>query len=60
MRLISELLKGISRVDQRFLKYFNGTSILTSFVLPAAVFPLIFTLDLNDSEFTIAAAGSSL
>ena len=32
-------------------KYFNGTIIPTSFVLPlSAVFAVIFSLDLNDSE----------
>ena len=54
MRLISQLIRGISRVLQNLLKYFNGTTILTSFVsfyhLPAAlVFPVVFTLYLNDA-----------
>ena len=41
MRLISQLINGISRVSQKLLKYFNGTAISTSFVLPAAgVFPV--------------------
>ena len=31
MRLISQLIKDISRVLQRLLKYFNGTIISTSF-----------------------------
>ena len=45
----SELIKGISRVLQKLLKYFNGTMISTSFVLPTAgVFPVISILDLND------------
>ena len=43
---------SISRVFQKLLEYFNGTIILTSFLLPlAGVLPVIFTLDLNDSEF---------
>ena len=43
------------------LKYFNGTIISTSFVLPAAgVFPVIFILNLNDSDYTILSFGSSL
>ena len=51
MRLISQLINGISRVLQKLLKYFNGTIISTSFVLPSGgVFPVIFILDLNDSE----------
>ena len=59
-RLTSQLINGISRVLQKLFKYFNGTIILTSFVLPpAGVFPVIFTLDLNDSEFTKLSIGSS-
>ena len=51
MRLISQLIKGISRVLQRLLKYFNDTVISTFFVLLAAGgFSVIFTLELNDSE----------
>ena len=69
IRLISQLIKIISRVLQKLLQYFNGTTILTSFVLPAAgVFPEIFTLDLNEAllpgRFSIAPAsvkaGSSI
>ena len=51
IRLTSQLISGISRVLQKLLKYFNGTIISTSFVLPAArVFPVVFILDLNDSD----------
>ena len=51
-RLTSQLINGISRVLKKLLEYFNDTIILTFFVLPSAgVFPVIFTLDLNDSEF---------
>ena len=47
-RLTSQLINGISRFLQKLLKYFNGTIILTSFVLPpAGVLPVIFTLVLN-------------
>ena len=54
MRLISQLIKGISRVLKKLLKSFSGTAILTSFVLPAAgIFPVILILNLNDSECTI-------
>ena len=61
MRLISQLINGISRVLQKLLKYFNGTIISTSFVLPAAgVFPVIFILDLNDSDCVMLSLGSSL
>ena len=61
MRLTSQLINGISRVLQKLLKYFNGTIISTSFVLPiAGVFPVIFTLDLNDSESAKLSFDSSL
>ena len=61
MRLTSQLINGISRVLQKLLKYFNGTIISTSFVLPAAgVFPVIFILDLNDSDCVMLSLGSSL
>ena len=38
IRLISKVVKGSSKVFQKLLKYFNGTAILASFVLPAAGF----------------------
>ena len=61
MRLISQLINDISRVLQKLLKYFNGTAISTSFVLPAAgVFPVILILNLNDSDCVILSFGSSL
>ena len=45
IRLISQLIKGISRMLQNLLKYFNGATILTSFVLSAAgFFSVIFNL----------------
>ena len=36
MRLFTQLIKGISRVFRKSLKYFNTTAISASFVLPAA------------------------
>ena len=61
MRLTSQLINVISRIFQKLLKYFNGTMISTSFVLPSAgVFPGIFILDLNYSEFAKSSFGSSL
>ena len=46
IRLTSQLINGISRDLQKLLKYFNGTIILISFVLPPArVLPIIFNLD---------------
>ena len=51
-RLIWKLINGTSRVLQKLRKYFNGTIILTSFVLPLAGVRLaIFTLGLNESDF---------
>ena len=58
MRLISQLIKGISRVLQKNLKYFNGTAILTPFILPSS--GVIFSMDLNDSESVKVSFGSSL
>ena len=49
MTLTSQLMNGISRVLQKLLKYFNGTIVSTSFVLPSAgAFPVTFNLNLND------------
>ena len=54
MKLISQLIKDISRVLQKLLRHFNSNDILTSFVLPSAgVFPVVLILNLNDSKFTI-------
>ena len=61
IRIISHLIKGISRVLQKLLKYFNATAILTSFVLATSGgFPVIFTLDLNDSDSVKLLFGSSM
>ena len=60
-RLTSQLIKGISKVLQKLLKFFSGTIISTSFSLSAAgVFPVNFTLNLNDSESAKLLFGSSL
>ena len=61
MRLISQLINGISKILQKLLKYFNGAAISTSFALPSAgVFPVIFILDLNDSESIELLFGSCM
>ena len=50
MRLTSQLIKGISRVLQKLLKYFNGTIISTLSISPSSsVWPVIFALELNES-----------
>ena len=60
IRLTSQLIKGISSVLPKLLKYFSGTIISTSFALPlSGVFPATFTLDLNNSESAILSFGSS-
>ena len=53
-RLISQLIKVISRVPQKLLKYFNDTIISTSFLPLAAVTPVIFCLDLNKALLSVA------
>ena len=61
MRLISHLMKDISRALQKLLKYFNGTVISTSFVLPSSVLiSVIYTLSLNGTEFVKVSFGLSL
>ena len=61
VKLTSQLISGISRVLQKLLKYFNGTIISTSFVLPVAgAFPVIFILNLNDSDCVMLLFGLSL
>ena len=61
MRLILQLINGISKVLQNLLKYFNGIDILTSFTLSAAGFFLItLILDLNDLLFSNTAVDLSL
>ena len=54
MRLILQLINGISRVLQKLCSYFNGTATSTFFVLPlSGVFPVILILDLNDLDSVI-------
>ena len=61
MKLISQLIKSLSRVLQKLLKYFNGTDISTPFVLPpSGGFPVVLILDLHDSEPAKVSFGSSL
>ena len=61
MRLISQLIDEISRVLQKLVKCFNGTAISTFFVLPSAgLFPVIFILDLKNSESAKVLCSSSL
>ena len=74
---VSRIIKGISRAlqvfqwysyfnifcvtSQKLLKYFNGTAISTSAVLPAAgVLSAILALNINDSESAILSMRLSL
>ena len=62
----SQLIKGMSKVLQKSLKYFNGATIsrfVLVFVFPRSVllfafdvFPVIILLYLKDSEFVIGSA----
>ena len=66
----SQLIKGISKVFQKLLKYFNGATIslfFLIFVFPCSVFapfsrftfdvfPVILVLYLNDAEFVIESS----
>ena len=55
-RSISQLIGGISRVLQKVLKYFNGTTIWTFFVLPSGGgFSVPPNLKMNDLKFNIPA-----
>ena len=56
--LAYNLLSNSYALVNKLLCNHNGTTISTSFVLtPAAVFLVMFTLDLNDPEFVKVAFG---
>ena len=57
IRFISHLISDISRVLQKWLKYFNGAAVSTSLLLTPGVLPFVFTLNL---ESVISSSGSSL
>ena len=55
------MINGISKALQKLLKDFNGTTISTFVVLPAAdVLPVIFILYLDESDCVMLPLGSSL
>ena len=64
MRLISQLITGISRVFEILVRYFNDTIISTSFVPPLVVLPVCFCLSLNKAlllaAWTLAIASASV
>ena len=49
LELTSEFIRGISEVCQKLLSYLRGTIISTFFVPSSPVWPVIFTLKLNES-----------
>ena len=49
MRLISQLVNGLSRVLHKLLKYFNCTIILTCILPLFPVVAVIFCLNLNET-----------
>ena len=49
MKLISQLINGISRVLRKLLNYFNGTIISTFFVSSSPVEAVIFCLYVNEA-----------
>ena len=55
MRLILQSIKGILRVLQKLLKYFNVKIISISFVLLETVSLVIFCLDIDESMLLLAA-----
>ena len=47
MRLVSQLIKGTSRVLEKLLKYFNCTTISRFFLPSSSTTPVIILLYLN-------------
>ena len=56
-----QLTNDVSNVFEKLLRSFNGTGNSTSFVFPSlAIFPVILSLYLKDSEFVIGSIKLSL
>ena len=53
IRLISQLIRNISRVLQKLLQYFDGTSISYLNLPPVVLLTVIFAINLKDSESVI-------
>ena len=60
IRLISQLIKSISRVLQKLLNYFNGTANFSSIMRTLLVLSKKFNLYFNDSDSIITLFGLSL
>ena len=54
------MIKGISSVLQKMLRYFNETIVSTSFVPPFPVFPVICCLKLNEVPLLLLLAGKNI
>ena len=60
IRLISLLIKNISRVFQKLLRYFRDMAISTSLALPVTgMCHVIIALNLNNSEYVTGSLGTS-
>ena len=59
-RVISQLCKGIARVFQKLLRYFNGTIISTFFVPLFPVWSVNFILGSNESLVALALVKSAI
>ena len=55
IRLISQLINGISRVLQKFHKYFKGIEILTCFVSSFPILLAVFVSYLNEALLLLSA-----
>ena len=61
MKFILQFISGISRLLQKVLEYFSGTSVSTFLALPAAnVLPVTHALSLNDSKSILLSLETSL
>ena len=60
IRLISQLIKSISRVLQKLLNYFNGTANFSFIMRTLLVLSKKFNLYFNDSDSIITLFGLSL
>ena len=60
MELISQSVKGIPKVLQQLLRYFNGTIISRSFVPTATVLPGTFYLNLHKGLLFLLSSKSKI
>ena len=59
IRLTSKLIKGISRVIQKLLTYFNGTATFASIIPVVLLLFMNLALNLNDSDSDIGFSRAS-